>query len=595
MTSAAFFNFSLKKVLVQEPDSLKRARLKIVFVTLVLSILKVVILLPIVFGNIPDNQLYRLYFVFALYLLLTKYLLSRPDNINVVSHIIISTGVLAVWSNLFFFGQQLNLITIQFMFMVSFVGYYLINSRFAVIYSLVAIFPVMVYLLTNKAWHLGKTTQELPSPAFEITVLMNFSTMVIIHYMFYKAFRDNVNEKEKLNKQLHQNIAETKALADSRSVFLSTMSHELRTPLNAVIGMTSLIRDTATKEQGENLDILEFSATSLLTLVNDILDYNKSENDKIALEPIPVHLPVLLHKVCTGLQQKANEKGIKLLLEVDDHLNDKWVITDPTRLTQIIYNLVGNAIKFTEYGHVSIKATAVSLDEEQIIIDFSVSDTGIGIPDDRQQLIFEPFVQASADTTRRYGGTGLGLAIVKRLLGLFNSEIKLESKQNEGSVFSFDVKFELYTGSIAAIPLSSGIHNSLAGLNVLIAEDNPINALLLVKLLSKWNINTIVTKNGQEAIDAHLAGSFDVVLMDLHMPVKDGYQAAIYIRALNDGCKATIPLIALTASVSHNIYDKIKQAGMDDYLSKPFQSVALYQKLERVYAGKKSQPLQNAT
>jgi signal transduction histidine kinase/ActR/RegA family two-component response regulator len=591
--SIPFLNFSLKKVLIQQPDTLKQARIKIVYTMLLLSLLKILIAIPLVINNIPTNHLFRIVFFFLIYLSLIKYLLYRPLKINIISHLILLSGIAGIWSNLLIFGQHLNLLIIQFVFMVTFVSYYLINTRYAFLYSILAISPVMFKLVitSREKWHLDAISQELPSPGFEIVVLMNFVTIVLIHYLFYRAFHDNVNEKETLNKQLLATIAETKALADSRSIFLSTMSHELRTPLNAVIGMTNLIKDTATEEQTENLDILEFSAVSLLTLVNDILDYNKSENDKIELEAIPVNLPVLLHKVCSGLQQKAAEKGFNLLLEVDEKLKEQWLIADPTRLTQIIYNLVGNAIKFTEQGKVSVQVLAVQEDEEHMMVYFSIADTGIGIPSNRQEAIFEPFTQASADTTRYYGGTGLGLAIVKRLLMLFNSAIELKSKQGEGSVFSFAIQFDLYKGSINPSSIHTGMNNSFDNLNILIAEDNPVNALLLVKLLTKWNAKTVVTNNGQEAIDKHLNNTFDVILMDLHMPVMDGYQATLFIRSLNNATKSCIPIIALTASVSHNIHGKIKEAGMHDYLSKPFQPASLYQKLDLLNIAKAGKTL----
>jgi signal transduction histidine kinase/CheY-like chemotaxis protein len=580
-THIPFFNFSLKKVLAQQPDTLKKARIKILYTILLLSMLKIVIILPMVYHSIQDRQLYRILFVLVYYMGLTKYLLYKPLNINIISQGMIIIGIVGIWTNIFLFQQNINLVTIQFVFMVTFVSYYLIDSRYAVIYSILAISPVMYFLaVTNRQnWHLAVVPEELPSPGFEAVVFMNFITMLLVHYLFYCAFRDNVNEKEALNKQLEATVAETKALADSRSVFLSTMSHELRTPLNAVIGMTNLVKDTATEEQTGNLDILEFSAMSLLTLVNDILDYNKTENDKIELEAIPVNLPDLLHKVCTGLQQKATEKGLDVVLHVDENLKGKWIITDPTRITQIIYNLVGNAIKFTEKGSVSVKATSLGQTEDNMQVHFSVSDTGIGIALNRQDAIFDPFTQASVDTTRHYGGTGLGLAIVKRLLKLFNSEIHLQSKQGEGSSFSFDMDFGLYKGVVNPVSILPAMGSSLEGLSILIAEDNPINSLLLVKLLTKWNATSVVVANGQDAVDKLLAGSFDAILMDLHMPIMDGYQATTAIRALADPVKARIPIIALTASVSHNINGKINLAGMNDYLSKPFQPASLYQKL----------------
>ncbi|RFZ83214.1 response regulator [Mucilaginibacter terrenus] len=583
-----FWNFSLKRVVDREPDSLKRARIRIVLVTLVLTLLKLVIGVPLVVHGMLDHQLHRSIFIFVMFAFLTKYVLWRPQHVLLVSHIIILSGLFAIWTSVVIYGQVLNLLTVQFVFMVTFVGYYLINNRFAVVYSVVAIAPVMMYLVANHdpTWRLDRVPQGLPSPGFEIIALMNFSTMVYIHYLFYRAFKDNIAEKEELNKQLEATIAETKALAESRSVFLSTMSHELRTPLNAVIGMANLVMDTATKEQAENLDILEFSANSLLTLVNDILDYNKGENGKIELEAIPVNLTGLIHGVCSGLQHKAKDKGFQLVMDVDEQLKGQWVITDPTRLTQIIYNLAGNAIKFTEEGSVTVHASVVSEDFGTLKVRFYVADTGIGIAPQRQQAIFDPFVQASSDTTRHYGGTGLGLAIVKRLLKLFNTDILLESVPGEGSVFSFEIAFESYLGAVKPVsskPVSMG---TLPGLNILIAEDNPINALLINKLLSKWEVTAVVTRNGQEAVEQVSSHTFDGVLMDLHMPVMDGYNAALAIRAMSDPIKAGLPIIALTASVAINVYDKINAAGMNDYLSKPFQPAALYQKLSLLHATK---------
>ncbi|OOQ61557.1 ATP-binding protein [Mucilaginibacter pedocola] len=580
-TPISVFNFSLKKVLGMEPDNLKKARIKIVYTILLLSILKIVVLLPMVHQTIQQGQLYRVIAALVLYVGLAKYLLYKPAHIGIISHGMIITGVIAIWANLLHFQQGVNLVTLQFVFMVTFVSYYLIDSRYAIIYSIFSIAPLMYILATSgrDKWEVGFVPQELPSPGFETIVFMNFCTMVLVHYLFYCAFRANVTEKEELNKQLEAQVAETKALAESRSVFLSTMSHELRTPLNAVIGMANLVKDTATEEQTENLDILEFSAMSLLTLVNDILDYNKSENDKIELEAIPVSLPDMLHKVCSGLKLKASEKGLDIILDVDDRLKSNWVMTDPTRLTQIVYNLVGNAIKFTERGRVNIRATAMAATEEYIPVQFTIADTGIGIPLNRQEAIFDPFTQASAETTRHYGGTGLGLAIVKRLLKLFGSDIGLQSKPGYGSTFTFNIKFELYHGAINPITVKPATASTLEGLSVLIAEDNPINSLLLVKLLTKWNAMCVVAVNGRDAVEKLKQSSFDVVLMDVHMPVMDGYQATKLIRELPDPVKARVPIFALTASVAHNISGKVALSGMNDYLTKPFQPALLFQKL----------------
>ncbi|RYZ95232.1 MAG: response regulator [Sphingobacteriaceae bacterium] len=251
-------------------------------------------------------------------------------------------------------------------------------------------------------------------------------------------------------------------------------------------------------------------------------------------------------------------------------------------LTQIIYNLAGNAIKFTTEGMVGVSVKVLAETEDTIRVRFAITDTGIGIDADRQEAIFDIFTQASSDTTRKYGGTGLGLAIVKRLLKLFHSSVQLDSQPGKGSAFCFDIDFELSRGIVVTNNYSIA-KPSMKGLKLLIAEDNNINILLLEKLLAKWDIQTAVVFNGQEALNKLLTDSFDGVLMDIHMPVMDGYEATLAIRALTDKIKSQIPIIAITASVSGDVYSRIREVGMQDFLSKPFQVDQLYEKLQQLY------------
>jgi len=582
-----FFNFSLKKVLAAEPDPFKRAKIKIVLTILLFSIIKALIVVPVAIEYAQYRQLFRALLVSLILLAMIKALLYRPSRMPFISHTILVTGTVVIWSNLFLYSQDLNILTVQLVFMVSLSAYYLLGGKPAAIYTLWAILPVILLMLMKDMgvaqW--GITAEKLAPQGFDIIVVLNFVTFVMSNYLFYQAFYQNLKEKEMLNQQLQVNILEAKALAESRSVFLSTMSHELRTPLNGVIGMTNLLKDNAADEQKDYLNILEFSATNLLSMINDVLDYNKSELDKIELEDIPVNLSALLQKIGYGLEMKALEKGLSWRLELDGVLKHNLIVTDPTRLTQIIYNLAGNAIKFTDDGIVIVNATVVNQNNSRLKIQFSITDTGIGINSDRQQAIFDPFVQASTDTTRKYGGSGLGLAIVKRLLKLFDSDIELESQAGKGSVFSFIIEFPLYRGALDTIDELKTEKTSMNGLKLLIAEDNRINVLVLEKLLSKWDIQTVVAANGQEAINKLHDESFHGVLMDIHMPVMDGYAATLAIRALGDVAKANIPIIALTASVSHNVHTKIKEAGMQDYLAKPFQTDLLYEKLQQIYKG----------
>ena len=257
------------------------------------------------------------------------------------------------------------------------------------------------------------------------------------------------------------------------------------------------------------------------------------------------------------------------------------MITDPIRITQIIYNLVGNGIKFTKKGGVTISLKTLDKSDENIRIRFSITDTGIGISADKHEVIFEPFIQASGNTTRDFGGTGLGLAIVKHLLSLFNSTINLESSSNNGSNFFFDVSFKIDNQKVTdTVSVVESVYD-LTGLRVLVAEDNPVNALLLKKILTKWNIEPVFAENGLVAIEKLSSEAFDVILMDIQMPLMDGYQATHEIRNLSDPVKSSVYIIALTASV-FNLEQRIKEVGMNDYIYKPFNSKELYNKLKKI-------------
>jgi len=580
-----FFNFSLSKVLASEPDSFQRAKLQIIITIILFSIVKALIIIPFTLDHDQYKQFYRAVLIVLVFAVLIKILLYRPASAIVISHIMLISGVVVIWSNLLIYAHTINIVTIQLIFMVSLVSYYLVGGMRAGIYTALAMLPVIYFMVARYvgATYFTDTTEELVPAGRDLIILLNFLTFVLSHYQYYRAFRQNLDEKEALNSQLEINVTEAKALAYSRSLFLSTMSHELRTPLNGVIGMAHLLKDSATADQLDNLNILEFSANNLLSVINDVLDYNKSELDKIELEAFAVNLPALFKQINSGLEMRAAEKGLTLLLDVDATLKDKPVITDPTRITQIIYNLAGNAIKFTDDGSIKISVQVLELGAERVTISFCVSDTGIGIAGERQEAIFDPFTQASSDTTRKFGGTGLGLAIVKRLLKLFGSAIQLESSPGQGSKFTFAIEFELCKQLQSGVVEFKTEMADMKGFRILIAEDNRINVMLLQKLLSKWDIQTVVAGNGQEAVDLMENNTFDAVLMDIHMPIMDGYTATKAIRSLSDPVKANIPIIAVTASVSHNLYIKIMEAGMQDYVNKPFQPDQLFEKLKQLY------------
>jgi signal transduction histidine kinase/ActR/RegA family two-component response regulator len=581
-------NFSLSKVLAGEQDNFAKAKIKIAFLMLTFAMVKIVITIPIAITHHQYIQATRSAGIFLIFFTGLKYLLYKPQHIRIIAHAVLITGLFVIWSNLVFVVQQLNIVTVQVVVTTVLCSFYLIGNRTAIIYTTFSILPVLLFMIIIRHTTAGVTIppQQVVSPVYEIIVFLNFVSIAAIHYLFYKAYENSVIEKDQLNAQLAVKVAEVKALADAKSMFLSSMSHELRTPLNAVIGITDLLKGGASTEQHENLEILEFSTISLLAMVNDILDYHKSESDKIELEAIPINLPELLNKIFSTLKLKANEKNIPLIVNIDEKLSTLCIVSDPTRLTQIIYNLVGNAIKFTKKGKVELHIKLVETTADGVEVQFVVKDTGIGIPLSKLESIFEPFSQASTDTTRHFGGTGLGLAIVKKLLLLFNSTIKVESELGEGSRFLFNINF-CVTEALVSKPKIPGISLKMAHLNVLIAEDNSINAMLLEKILVNWGIKTCWAANGQEVVNKLKAEAVDLILMDLQMPVMDGYQTALTVRLLDDPIKANTPIIALTAATSSDIYPQVISAGMQDYLSKPYEAIALYEKLERLITANK--------
>jgi signal transduction histidine kinase/CheY-like chemotaxis protein len=578
------FNWSLSKLLQTEPDSFNQARIKILYVILLLSLVKGLVVIVTSFMYDQHSQLIRSMIAFAAYVVMFKVFLINASYIRKLIHVMIWIGTLIIWSNVFIYVKGVNIITLQFVFMVIISCFFFLQKYIALLYATLSTLPIIiVFAMSSGQMHLYMTSGELALPGNFILVLLNFVTLIAAHYLYHKAFTVSIAEKESLNIQLKEAVEVANRHAQSKSDFLSTMSHELRTPLNSVIGMTDLLMDDHhSVEQEENLKVLKFSAVSLHALINDILDFNKLDSDKLQLEAISVNMISLMNNICSGLKVQANEKGLILSLDIDKELKGYNVITDPTRITQIIYNLVGNGIKFTNHGGVTVSLKLIEKREDRAAVRFSVKDTGIGISPDKHKTVFEPFTQASSSITRNFGGSGLGLSIVKHLLTLFGSEVQLESAPDRGSNFFFDINFVIDKERVQAG--TTGIEDDfdLGGLRILAAEDNQMNIFLLRKLCSRWNVEPVIAENGIEVVDKLSTGAYDVVLMDIHMPEMDGYEATKRIRNLPDKIKASIPIIALTASVSQDINLKIKEVGMDDYVRKPFNARELYGKLKNL-------------
>ena len=399
--------------------------------------------------------------------------------------------------------------------------------------------------------------------------------------------RKTKKQLEAQNRIIEKEKQRAEASEKFKEQFLANMSHEIRTPMNAVMGMTNLLIDKNPRnDQYQYLDGIKKSSDTLLHIINDILDLSKIEAGKVELEKIDFSLNGVISQVIQTLQHKAEEKGLRLITKIDENIPD--VLTgDPVRLNQVLMNLTGNAIKFTEKG--SVEVSAVRLNDSQtsyIKVNFSVTDTGIGIPPEKIHHIFESFTQASVSDTRRFGGTGLGLTISKQLVGLMGGEIRAESQPGSGTTFHFMLNMEQGSSErlLQRISMEEEIDGTiLNGLKVLVVDDNEYNRIVATDTLkSKAELDITTASDGQEAIDILKLNEFDVVLMDVQMPGMDGFEATKYIRENLSPPKRDIPIVALTASVLRSDLEKCRKAGMNSYIPKPFKASQLISGIAQV-------------
>jgi PAS domain S-box-containing protein len=393
----------------------------------------------------------------------------------------------------------------------------------------------------------------------------------------------DVTDKKRDEEQLLKERERAKSAEIARKVgeqFLANMSHEIRTPMNAIVGFTDIMLKTPlTPEQRQYIEAIKLSGDNLLVIINDILDFSRMRSGKMPIENRNFKLSQIISLSIELMYPKAEEKRIELSAKIDKNIPDE-LIGDPSRLNQVLLNLTANAIKFTAKGKVTISVKLLADKNNEVEVELMVKDTGIGISKDKLATIFEPFTQANNDTARKFGGTGLGLSIVKQIAELQNGSVAVSSEEGKGSCFYFRIKYRKPVATIEGDSVTIKAHKKvIKNLNVLLVEDNVMNQLLAKKVLSDWGWRIDMVENGIEALDKLRSKNFDIILMDIQMPEMDGYETTRQIRNSFAKPKCDTLIMAMTAHVMSTEEEKCYKAGMNGYISKPFDTQVLYSKI----------------
>jgi signal transduction histidine kinase/ActR/RegA family two-component response regulator len=573
-----------KAIRNNEVGLLNRGRIAIVVQLLSAFSVQSIVLFFLNYFHQPNMLSYRTG-LFSLLFILGLIMMFSQVSWRKVGHYFIFCLTCLIWSNLILLRDGMDVVTVQYVVIVISVGYYILGFRWGLLYSLINTLAVVALFGIRHFTQIDFSIGNLAINFYEYSfaLVFNFLLLIFIHHYFFRAFKKSNRKQRMLTANLKRSLLLAEELATAKTNFLATMSHELRTPLNGVIGMTNiLLEDNPRTEQKENLEVLNFSAENLMSTINNILSFNRLDAGMEQLENTSFRLDLLLDNVYRALKLRSLNSDFEFLIDVDERIKGKLIMGDPIRLTQIFFNLVGNAIKFTTAGFVKITAVVVMADLTAFRVRFEIEDSGIGIPEPQQVSVFEPYFRAEHKTSGQFHGTGLGLSITRRLVDLHGGVLSFESEEGVGTCFSFELSFaEFIPAGLPDEIISEDFHTEIGHLRILIAEDNPVNVMILQKTLARWGLLADVAENGQLAINAVEANAYDLIFMDINMPIMGGFEASRQIRELIDPKKNKVRIIALTASIGMSLEEHPELRYLDDFLLKPFSIEQLKAKLEQ--------------
>ena len=498
-------------------------------------------------------------------------LVSKKGNLTIARVIYLIAFNLSVTLTASFIGKAGSVeFILMFALALPFVTFSFRRERpFIVIFS--GLSMMLWFLLYYTNFDLFTNTHMDPELAGKYVYPISIGTTILLvtYQLIYFSYI-NAQYYSSIHSQREEAIEESNA----KSRFLSMMSHEIRTPLNAITGLSHILGDSnPRKDQEQNIEALNYSGKILLNLLNNVLDFSKMESTTISLDPIPTNIMLAVKQIKKIHEPSCLRKGITLELEIDDDL--PVVQLDIVRFNQVINNLVSNAIKFTDEGSVTLKITKLNETADTVLLHTEIKDTGIGIAQDQHEKVWQAFTQASTSTNRLYGGTGLGLPIVKSIVEAMGSQVKINSEPGVGSSFNFDLELKLASNEELEQATQKKEHD-LKGKRILLVEDNQINVMVGRQILEKANLVVDVAYDGQEAVNKVRENDYDAVLMDIQMPIMDGYTASKEIRKFN----TDTPIMALSASVFMEVKSKIIESGMNGFIFKPFEPEDLLDKIE---------------